>query len=262
MLDSPWFLSAGTRSAPAARVFCFPPAGGNPRTFLGWQPDMGADAEIVAVCVPGRAHRCEEPSPATVGELADGAAAAIAAHAGLPVYLFGHSLGGLLAFEVARRLRGLPALRHLVVSGCAAPRLNPSDYIVWSNTNHGRAFAVEAASFLGLSAEFAAADEEVQDLLLADMREDVRLLAEYRYRPQAPLSVGVSLICGRDDPHVDGPGLTAWREECETVPECHWTEGDHFYLDKRPTAVTDVLRPLVLGGTGGAAPSQQHVEVI
>jgi surfactin synthase thioesterase subunit len=243
-----WFLSAGNGSS---RVVCFPHAGGNPRAFLDWQPHL--DAELLAVCVPGRAHRSDERPPASVTDLADAAAEAVRACLDRPTYLYGHSLGGLVAFEVARRLAGEPALRGLVASGCAAPSVQPSAHVRWAARLKGRAFAEAAGRYEGLDPEIVA-DEDLQELLLADLRGDVQLLAEYRYRPAALLDVAVTLVNGRDDPHVGNGSLEPWRRECVAPPRFHWREGGHFFFERCPEAVTDVLRSTVDG--------DRHVEVI
>ncbi len=126
--QSDWFLTAGAELPWAPRVFCFPHAGGSPRVFLDWQARLGEDAEILAVCRPGREHRAAEPAP-TIAELIDGAAAAITALTeadGRPCFLFGHSLGR------AGRVRGRPpaasretaaALRRVGLRGALAAAL-------------------------------------------------------------------------------------------------------------------------------------------
>lgn len=253
---SDWFVSRPAEGAtPAARVFCFPHAGGHLRTFLEWQPGLGSDAEIVAVCRPGREHRAQEPAP-TFEEYADGAAAAIRAaaeHDDRPVYLFGHSLGALVAFEVTRRLAGLPALRHLVASGCSAPSLLPSQRVRDIATLTGKAFAEAIGFFGGLPAEVVA-DEELHEVLLPGLIADFHLAVGYRYRPSAPLAVDLSLINGRADPHVGDAQLAPWRNEVRTAPARHWADGGHFYFEERPAAVIDLLRTVVR--------ADQHVELI
>ncbi len=262
MLSSRWFLPSDTQTPAGGRIFCFAPAGGDPRAFLDWQPSLGADTQIVAVTLPGRGHRADERSSVSIAELADGAAAAISDYADQPLYLFGHSFGALVAFEVARRMGNPPAFRHLAASGCAAPSLLPTDYNVWAAGNTGRAFLDESARFLRLPPEFTSADDEVQELLLADLRTDIDLLAGYRYLPAAPLTVGLSLICGRDDPYVERPALEPWKRECETAPAYYWLDGDHFFLEQRPSAAIDVLRLIVVGLSDNAARSDEDVEVI
>lgn len=242
--EAGWFLSGTAAPAPGGRVFCFAHAGGNPRLFLDWQPLVGSSVEIVAVCPPGRAHRADESAPRSLSELADAAAEAIAVCADRPVYLFGHSFGALIAFEVARRLRGMGALHALVASGCSAPSLQPSARVARASRLEGREFAEIVASYGGLPPEIVA-DEELHHLLFPSLKADVRLIADYRYRPAAPLPVEVVLINGRDDPHVTADTLEPWGQECSAVPERHWAEGGHFYFTERPAAVVDVLRRLV-----------------
>ncbi|WP_052229748.1 alpha/beta fold hydrolase [Streptomyces sp. CT34] len=261
MTSSPWFLRAAAGSEHAARVYCFPHAGGNPRSFLSWQHDMGDDAEIVAVCPPGRGPRYKETAAADVLELAEGAAAAITETADRPFVLFGHSFGAVLAFEVARRIGALPDFRHLVASGCSAPALLPTRRVVETARLEGRAFTEAVGFFGGLPPEVVA-DEALQELLLPHLKADFCMVAGYSYRPAAPLHVPVTLVNGVDDPHVKEAGLEPWARECAVEPVRHWAEGGHFYFDGRPGAVTDVLRPLVRAEHGANPLANSHIEVI
>jgi surfactin synthase thioesterase subunit len=260
-INSRWFVSSGSELQSPARIFCFPHGGGNPRAYVDWQMCMGGTADIVAVCVPGRGPRSDERAAASIAELADRASAAIASVVDRPTYLFGHSLGGVVAFEVARRLRGVAALRHLVASGCAAPSLLPTDYLRWAAQLDGRAFAEAMTKFEGMSPEIVE-DRELQELLLPDLRADCRLIAAYRYQPAAPLEVRLSLINGRDDWRVGNGMLAPWRSEVTTAPDYHWRDGGHFYFADRPAAVVDVLRAVVRAGSGEPAPADEHVELI
>jgi surfactin synthase thioesterase subunit len=251
---SGWFLTQGGPAAPdLPRIFCFPHAGGSPRAFLGWQPGLGDDAEIVAICRPGREHRAAEPAP-TIGELIDGAAAAIAdatRRDGRPCYLFGHSLGALVAFEVCRLLGGYGLVRHLVASGCSAPSLLPSERVKRIATLSGAEFA-EAIGFFGGLAPEVIADPEVRDLLLPGLIADFRMAVGYRYRPGPPLAVPATLVVGRDDPHVKQAQIAPWDQEFTWPPDRVWVDGGHFYFEPDPGAVTGILRSLVL----------EHVELI
>lgn len=248
------FLTDGAAAGAPARLFCFPYAGGSPRTFLDWQPLLAGDAEILAFSPPGRGRHAAERRP-PIDELFDSAAADVTAAAGdgRPVYLFGHSLGGTIAFEVARRLRDLPALRHLVVSGISAPALLPSERVRELGRLEGKAFA-EALSFFGGLPPEVLADEGVLELLLPGLMADFRMAAEYRYRPGLPLAIEVSLITGRQDPHVGPAQLAGWRDVCREPPRCHWADGGHFYFHDDPSAVIDLLREVVR--------ADQHVELI
>ncbi|MFD8982812.1 thioesterase II family protein [Streptomyces sp. NPDC059564] len=265
MVASPWFLTSETAAGPdpAARVYCFPHAGGNPRTFLDWQGALERDARILAVCPPGRGHRFREPAPASLAELADGAATAIALAStpDRPFLLFGHSFGAALAFEVARRLDGVRGFAGLVASGCSAPSLLPTPRVVEAAGLEGRAFAESVRFFGGLPPEVLE-DEAVQELLLPHLKADFKMVAGYRYRTADPLTVPLTLLNGTDDPHVSPAALGAWARECAAEPDHHWVPGGHFYFEDRPHSVSDVLGPLARAATGAARSGDEYVELI
>ncbi|ASW55626.1 thioesterase II family protein [Plantactinospora sp. KBS50] len=257
MSAADWFRTADGADGGAARVYCFPHAGGNAQDYLRWQDALGTAATVVAVTMPGRAHRYAEPAPATIEAYADGAAAAIGADADVPFVLFGHSLGALTAFEVARRLRGHPRLRRLVASGAAAPRLMPSPRVVRTAALEGREFVRAVAAFGGLPPEVVAV-EELHDFLLPPVQADFRLVAGYRYRPAEPLPVPITVINGAGDDHVTADRLAAWSAETvHPVRRC-WADGGHFYLRSDPEPVLAVLR----GATGPAPSHAGHSDLL
>jgi len=246
-----WFLTRPGPDRQPARVLCFAHAGGNPRNFLNWQPALAADAQLIAVAPPhppgGRL---------TLADYLDGAARAIrqaAAEDARPIYLFGHSLGALIAFEVCRRLRDEPALAHLVVSALAAPRLLPSARVLELARLDGRQFADALVFFGGLPPEVAA-DRDLLEVLLPGVQADFVLAAQYRYRPDRPLDIAVTVVTGEADPHIGPAQVEPWRDECGEPPELRWVPGGHFYFEDDPSRITDVLREVVR--------ADQHVELI
>jgi len=250
-----WFITKGGADPGSARIFCFPHAGGSPRAFLDWQAGLAGEAEVVAVCRPGREHRSAEPAPA-IGEYIAGAAAAISAVSAAdcrPCYLFGHSLGALVAFEVCRELAAQDLPNHFIASGCSAPCLLPSQRVKNIAKLDGAEFAEAIGFFGGLSAEILA-DAEMRDLLLPGVIADFRLAVGYRYRSAAPLDVPATLVVGRDDPHVREAQLQPWAREFTCPPDQRLTEGGHFYFDKDPAVITGVL--------AGIVQADQHVELI
>lgn len=246
-----WLLSQPGPDRQPARICCFAHAGGNPRSFLHWQPALADDAELVAVLPPhppgGRL---------SFADYVAGAAEAISRSAsqdGRPIYLFGHSLGALIAFEVCRELRDEPALAHLIVSALAAPTLLPSARVRELSRAEGREFADALVFFGGMPSELLA-EPELLELLLPAVRADFVLAAEYRYRPDLPLRIGATVITGRDDPHIGQPQLEPWRAEFVQPPDVRWVPGGHFYFEDRPALITDLLRELLQ--------ADQHVELI
>jgi surfactin synthase thioesterase subunit len=246
-----WLLSRPGPDRQPARIFCFAHAGGNPRSFLGWQPALAADAQLLAVLPPhppgGRL---------SLADYVEGAARVIrqaAEQDGRPIYLFGHSLGALVAFEVCRRLRDEPAVAHLIVSALAAPTLLPSRRVLELSRAEGREFADALVFFGGMPSELLA-EPELLELLLPGVRADFVLAAEYRYSPDLPLTIGATVITGQDDPHIGQPQIEPWRAEFVRPPDVRWVPGGHFYFEDRPALITDLLRELLR--------ADQHVELI
>ncbi|MFJ5259396.1 thioesterase II family protein [Streptomyces sp. NPDC088387] len=220
------------RAVPAGwpRTYCFAHAGGRAQAFVDWQEALAGVTALVAVTPAGRTG---------IDAVCEQAAEAIAADGAGPILLFGHSLGALIAFEVARRLGDRTA--HLIASGCVAPSLHPTPLMVEVAALEGQRLTDALAVYGGLRPEILA-DPELQEFILPDVRADFRMVAEYRYRPAAALSCGVSLINGVDDPLVRPADLEDWTGESRDEPEEFWSEGGHFYFENSPEAVIDVIR--------------------
>lgn len=255
--QSDWFVSRPGADSALARIYCIPHAGGSPRAFLDWQAGLADVAEVVAICRPGREHRATEPAP-TITEFIDGAAAAMTAAFeadGRPFYLFGHSLGALIGFEVCRKLAatGRAVPHHFVASGCSAPSLLPSERVKSIAKLTGKEFAEAIGFFGGLSADVIA-DEEMRDLLLPGVIADFHMAVGYHYQPGPPLEMPVTVVVGRDDPHVREAQVKSWdRESTEPVGQ-RWVDGGHFYFESRPTSIIEILAEIVR--------ADQHVELI
>lgn len=246
-----WLHRAAGPTAAPARIVLFAHAGGNARSFLSWQPALAADAELIAV-QPGHPSGGRLSLPAYI----DGAVSelrALAAADPRPLYLFGHSLGGLVAFEAARRLDGSGVVSGLVVSALAAPRLLPSERVRHLAAQHGADFARELDFFGGLPADVLA-DPDLLAVLLPGVEADFALAASYRYQPGPPLSTAVTVVTGDADPHLGPDQIAGWGDECAAPPQVRRVPGGHFYFLDDPSRITDVLAAVVR--------ADQHVELI
>jgi medium-chain acyl-[acyl-carrier-protein] hydrolase len=107
------------------RLFCFSYPGGGAHTYRAWADTFSEDVEICAVQLPGRGSRLQEAPFTRLQPMVEALALVLAPYLDLPFAFFGHSMGALIGFELARWLRSesnrLPL--HLSVSGCPAPHL-------------------------------------------------------------------------------------------------------------------------------------------
>ena len=241
-----WFVSREPGAHPGARVFCFPHAGGNPRTFLGWQPGLGADAEILAVCRPGREHRAHEPAP-TFEEYVEGAAEAIRAVSerdGRPAYLFGHSLGALVAFELGRRLasRHRVVPRHLIVSALRAPHLPRTN--IPEHTLPEPEFRARLREFDGTPEEVLA-DEALMEVVGPILRADLAIPATYEHPPGARVTWPITAFAGMEDTEAPPDDVGAWREETTGAFALHVLPDGHFFVHSQESSLLRTMSGLL-----------------
>jgi medium-chain acyl-[acyl-carrier-protein] hydrolase len=226
---TPWILTFHTAAAPRARLFCFPHAGGGASAFREWAGLVPAGVEVCAVQPPGRENRLREPPLTALPPLVVEAAAALLPWLDLPFAFFGHSLGALAAFEVARQLRrqGAPTPTWLFAAGCEAPqRLRPADPPLHALPRER--FLAELRRLEG-TPEAVLNSAELLDVLLPLLRADFAVLETYRYRPELPLACPITAVGGVEDRQISRDDLAAWGEQTAAGVEMHLLPGGHFF---------------------------------
>ncbi|GAA2205286.1 alpha/beta fold hydrolase [Nonomuraea monospora] len=228
-----WFHTLDPRPRAAMRLFCFPHAGGAAAAFRDWHRAFPPSVEVRAVQYPGRADRLRETPLDDAHLLADQVAEAMGPLLDRPAVLFGHSLGSVVAYETALRVR--PA--HLVVSGRRAAHV-PRPGSVHLGTE--QELVAELRRLGGTEPELLD-QPEVRSYILPIMRADYRMAETYRSRPAEPLDCPITAIIGDDDPEVDATNAGGWAELTRGGFKLHVLPGDHFYLVPRRTEVIDLI---------------------
>ncbi|GGL11865.1 thioesterase [Sphaerisporangium melleum] len=243
-----WFHCYEHRPGAALRLFCFPHAGGSAAFYRAWHHDLPAAVEVRAVQYPGRGDRRADPPVRDARRLAAAVADAMAPLLDRPVALFGHSLGALVAYEVARELeaRGRGVL-HLFASGRHAPHeRRHGDAHTWSDD----ALAAELVRLGGVEPEFMA-DPVMRELTLPVVRHDYRIDATYHHLSDGVLACPVTVLLGDADPEVTPEQAARWAELTRGQCAVRVLRGDHFYLVPRRSDVAAYL----LAAAGAAWPS-------
>ncbi len=233
------------------RLFGFPYAAGRPRAFRSWPRQLPRRCELLAVCYPGRGSRLEEAPSQTVRELAVEAAAAIALHSGgVPFALFGHSMGALVAFEVARELRRAagPQPARLFVSGQAAPQLPVAGQPTVALPDE--AFTERLRAIGGTPPEVLESDQLMR-LLLPAIRADFNACDTYAYEPEDPLCIPIRAFAAIDDAEVSPVEVEAWRTQTSMAFDKQVLAGGHFFVHSAEQAVLQAI-------TAALPPSSEH----
>ncbi|MGD0501032.1 MAG: thioesterase domain-containing protein [Bryobacteraceae bacterium] len=221
-----WF--PGTDAARGMRLFCFPYAGGGAGAYAGWRITT-PPATICPVRLPGREARSAEAPFERMAPLADALAAAIQPYLDLPFAFFGHSMGALVAFELARRLRrsGLPQPRLLIASAARAPRFR-RDYTPPPEPSKAQ-FLEELRRLEGIPAE--ALDDPLSlGVILPALQADSALYRNYVYAEDAPFAFPIRAYGGAGDVHIRSEHLAAWAGETNASFAVRLFPGGHFFL--------------------------------
>ncbi|MGH9280037.1 MAG: non-ribosomal peptide synthetase [Acidimicrobiales bacterium] len=222
------------------RLFCFPPAGGSASYFDTWLDEIPEWIVVSPVQLPGRGDRANEALLARVEQLVDLLADELLPRLDQPFVLFGHSMGALIAYEVARTLRawGAPEPRAVYVSGFRAPHLPGRGSPIYSLPDD--VFIEELAHLVNGSKNLLD-DTELRQLFLPLLRADVELCESYQHVPDEPLSCALRVFGGRNDGSVGREELAGWRRHTRGPFRLEMFPGDHSFP---VTARGGVLRAL------------------
>jgi medium-chain acyl-[acyl-carrier-protein] hydrolase len=210
------------QKAPAAAWFPGIEAAG-PRRF--WFPHAGGGAAQapkgwIGVRLPGREARLAEAPFERMGPLVEALAKAIEPYTDAPFVFFGHSMGAVVAFELARLLRRrcLALPRMLVASAARAPQFRRNHVPPEAPSDE------EMLTQLQIPAE-------LRHAVLPALRADTALYRHYTYTEDAPFDFPIRAYGGVDDPHIGREHLEGWREQTTGSFAVRLFAGGHFYTD-------------------------------
>ncbi|MFE7619917.1 thioesterase II family protein [Streptomyces sp. NPDC057496] len=223
------------------RLVCLPHAGGTASYFFRYSQILAATADVLTIQYPGRQDRRHEPPLTTVSALADRIHRVLTPYHDRPLVLFGHSMGGILGFELARRMEreGRPP-SGLIVSGRRAPDIYAADNV---HTRGDEALIAEMGTLSGTDPGVLA-DEEILRMVLPAMRADFKAIETYRYRPDGEgpaLDCPLSVLTGASDPRVTLEQARAWRKFTNGPFTFRSFPGGHFFLTPQQDAVTAAI---------------------
>lgn len=217
------------REAHRLRLFCFPHAGAGASCFSRWPAVLGPDIEVVPVTLPGRGARRGERRVVDPDALLGHLFSMLGPPPWGPYVMYGHSLGALVAYTLARALKGAEASSPMLVAvGAGRPPATPVPMLEVPDPSDD--------VLLGLMRELGSVPPSAvpggvwQRATLTVLRDDLRLARALSSGADAPLDVPLLAIAGRDDPLAGPPVMAGWRQWTterfveRTVP------GDHFFV--------------------------------
>jgi medium-chain acyl-[acyl-carrier-protein] hydrolase len=228
----PWISYRQSGPKTRLRLFCFPYAGAGALIFRTWSDALPPDVEVCPVQLPGRGTRLAERPFTRLSPLVEALAQALAPILDRPFAFFGHSLGALVSFELARQIRrqyGVHPVRFFVSAG-RAPHI--PHRVPPIHTLPDKEFLTELHRLNGTASELLD-HEELMEIMLPLLRADFALYETYVYLAEPPLDCPISAFGGLQDHRVCKSDLEAWRAHTSGSFSLRMFPGDHFFL-KQP----------------------------
>ena len=238
--QSRWFKVYRPNPDASIRLFCFPYAGSGASGFRKWPERLPANIELRAVQLPGREDRFVEKPIDRVETIVQSVGEAIPDLLDRPFAFFGHSMGSLIAFELARHLRrvGSPQPVALMVSGQRPPQAKDPP---------PRRFDLPQKEFLEMLRNIDGTppgiidNPEMMEMLTPLLRADFAVCETYAYSSEPPLTCPIAAFGGELDGEVSPEILGQWREQTSGDFRLRMFPGGHFYLQASEANFLDAL---------------------
>jgi medium-chain acyl-[acyl-carrier-protein] hydrolase len=238
MIESTWIRRPLPSPDARIRLLCIPHAGAGPSFYARWLTELAPEVEVCLAHLPGRESRFREPPGTDLGLLAAQLAEAARPLLDRPFALFGHSMGALLAYEVAHRLPEEP--EHLFVSGSPAPQ-RPAGEPPIAHLPDAEFLAQVRQDYGGIP-DSLWEQQELLRILLPVLRADFAACERYAWLRRPPLRCGVCALSGAGDPYVPQSALADWGDLTTGPSTARVIGHGHFNLVADRAAVQQLIR--------------------
>lgn len=223
-------------------LFCIPYAGGSAAGYYKWKRYFEKDIELYAIELAGRGSRVKESKyidfKSMIEDIYTHICQVNSEQPSIPFIIFGHSMGGLLAYEVSQKLLecGNSVPVHIILSGCMPPNYK-SNYNISLRDDES---LIKSLIPLGGMSQDIINNSELRDLFLPIIKSDYQMFIEYSGLDHTSLlPCNISVLYGRKDPMISEIPLKDWGNHTMNSCDFYSFEGDHFYLN---TSTQNVIR--------------------
>lgn len=238
---SAWLPYYRPKTQAHVKLFCFPYAGGGASIYRSWSSFLPPEVELCSVQLTGRENRLLDKPATNIYQLVEELAVVLN-----PLFMesrfafFGHSMGALISFELARYLRRVYRREpvYLFVSARKAPQLpneEPLRHLL------PEAEFLEEVRRLNGTPEAVLQNPELLNLLLPLLRADFAVCDAYIYQDDEPLSCPITAFGGLQDHDISKEDLSAWKRQTEGAFTQRFIPGNHFFLNDHPQLLIQAM---------------------
>ncbi|NLM18986.1 MAG: thioesterase [Clostridiaceae bacterium] len=216
------------------KIIALPYAGASATAYYKFrEPFKQAGIEFVPIEVPGRGLKSDQELIPSIVGMVDAIYGEVLTEVGKEPYcVFGHSMGGLLAYELCKKLISDPAFTNkplkLLVSARSTAAEPPDE-----ETTYDKPLDEFKESILAYSlttSEQVFEDEKLMEYFLPIMRNDFEAVECYSYEEFSDFNIDIAVFWGRDDLMSTYESVAAWADLTDAFCRIYTFDGGHFYI--------------------------------
>lgn len=240
MTNQNWFLRY-KKIYTQGRVYCFHHAGGSASSFFGLQQALShTPIEVFSMQLPGRSTRIDEPGCPSFEEMLSHLEECMMEDF-LPFVFLGQSFGGIIAYELAKRLvhsqKILP--RNLIITSCIPPQYM-KELKKYSHLPDEE-FLKSIENDFGSMPQELKSSKDLLSLAIQILKADFNFIDHYTFEHDAPLSIPITVLEGSDDSSIRPYSLKDWQERSTFPLEYSLHKGDHFFPYSKPDLIASYI---------------------
>lgn len=229
------------------KLFCFPYAGGSAIIYNIWKQYLDSRIEFVPIELAGRGKRINEPLytgvPAVIEDVYEIIVKMINDN---PYALFGHSMGGMISYQLCQKLRerGHHPPAHVFFSGRSAPHVKRPDEMKY-HLMGDEEFKKEVINLGGTPPEFFEYPE-LLEVFLPLLKNDFKLAEEEIHNGEIhALDSNISVFLGKDE-DLTSEQCDGWKKHTKKLCSIHYFEGGHFFLHEETEQIVKLINNTLL----------------
>ncbi|MFV0564076.1 thioesterase II family protein [Malaciobacter mytili] len=221
------------------RLFCLPYAGGSASIYRLWQQEMPENIQVCKIQLPGRENRINEQAIDSMEVLIQILVKQLLSYFDKPFVLFGHSMGAMIVYELARYLTNYTSYTplHIFVSACRTPNIAelkttyhlPNDEFINSLRQRGG------------TNEILLNNKEYMQMIEPTLRADLKLIEQWHHNDIDKLNCPITIFGGLNDTLVSPFILKQWRQYTNNVFKLKLFKGGHFFINDPSVNIASIV---------------------
>lgn len=220
-------------------LYCLPFAGGSKYSYKDYVSAAPDFINVVPIELPGRGSRYKEPLLTDAAGMVDDVYGQIKDMLGTPYAIYGHSMGAVLGYLLARRIleEGMNPPEHLFLTGCRGPSVQRKDPL--RHLLSKEEFIQELKNLGGCPDEILN-DDDLMNFFEPILRADFQAVETLDYRPQEPIHIPINVMTGISERTTYQEAME-WQKETTAKVEGHRFPGKHFFIFNYPKEILEII---------------------